>query len=431
MKRSASLSSRRALVEGLESRQLLAGTFVEQNGLLMVEVESESTNGWTRVTSPGGYTGSAAYQWNGPDHFKNGGTAILKYDFKINNAGNYNFKLRSYNVTNDAKEFNDIWVRIDGGKWEKVFQSRNKQWTWFTRREVSHGVYDNEWTVNLGAGNHKIEISARSNKFIIDRFALHKSGVAFESTSIPQSSTTSGGGTANPPPTTPPPASGSGSIAGYLFNDSNADGVQNGNEGRTGSRTVFLDANRNGKLDSGERSTTSDAQGNYKFSNLPIGTYYATRVFPSGFKLSNNSVGYVTVNVASGQNVTGINLGTTDGKPTTPTNPPPASGTGKISGFLWNDTNANGKLDGSEGRTGSRTVFLDANRNGKLDAGEISTTSDAQGNYSFNGLSYGAYYVSRVFPSGYKLSNNNAGHVSVTLSASTPNIAVNLGTRNA
>jgi hypothetical protein len=291
---------RRVISENLEPRKLLAGVFVEQNGLLMVEIESEPTNGWTRVTSPGGYTGSSAYQWNGADFFHNPGNAKLKYAFKINNPGTYSFKLRSYNITSDPKEFNDVWVRIDGQKWEKIFQSRNKQWTWFTRREVSHGVYDTNWDFNLSAGNHTIEFSARSNKFIIDRFALHKSGVAYESTSIPPSPTTNGSAP------NPPPSTGSSSISGFLWNDTDADGVVDSNESRTGRRTVFLDQNRNGKLDSGEKSTTSDSQGNYRFTGLSAGTYYVTRVFPSGYRLSNNTFGYVQITLG---NSAKVNLG--------------------------------------------------------------------------------------------------------------------------
>jgi hypothetical protein len=61
-----------------------------------------------------------------------------------------------------------------------------------------------------------------------------------------------------------------------------------------GRRTVFLDDNQNGKLDSGERSTLSDAEGNYQFANLSNGTYFVSRVLPSGYGLTASSTGYIT-----------------------------------------------------------------------------------------------------------------------------------------
>ena len=105
-----------------------------------------------------------------------------------------------------------------------------------------------------------------------------------------------------------PPAS----ISGFLWNDTNGDGLAGDTETRTGSRVLFIDANRNGKLDASEKQTTSDASGNYTFQNLAAGTYYLSRVFPTGFHLSNAATSYLTVTVAAGQNTTGANIGTTD-----------------------------------------------------------------------------------------------------------------------
>lgn len=141
--------------------------------------------------------------------------------------------------------------------------------------------------------------------------------------------------------TTPSPgtggntASGTASISGTLFNDGDADGVRDANEGVTGSRQVFLDTDGDGKLDAGEKSVWSNSAGVYTFTGLSKGTYNVSRVFPSGYKLSNNSKGYVATTVAVGQKVTGVNLGTTDGK----------SSTG----------NTGGSTGGSTGNTGGNT----------------------------------------------------------------------------
>ena len=92
------------------------------------------------------------------------------------------------------------------------------------------------------------------------------------------------------PPPPPPPKTGM--ISGTLWNDTDGDGkFDNGEEAGTGIRTVFLDPNRNGKLDAGERFTKSDKHGKYGFSNVAIGTVAVSRLFPAGFHLSNPSAG--------------------------------------------------------------------------------------------------------------------------------------------
>ncbi|MGN6627656.1 MAG: SdrD B-like domain-containing protein, partial [Tepidisphaeraceae bacterium] len=84
----------------------------------------------------------------------------------------------------------------------------------------------------------------------------------------------------------------------------------------------------------------------------------------------------------------------------------PAGVGASISGVLWGDSNANGAIDGTEPMAGGRVVFLDTNGDGKLESGEISTTTDASGHYKFSNLKAGTYKVSRVYPSGYKISNS-------------------------
>ncbi len=54
--------------------------------------------------------------------------------------------------------------------------------------------------------------------------------------------------------------------------------------------TVFIDANGNGTLDSGEISAITDTQGGYVFTNLAPGTYAVAEVLPSGQTASASSV---------------------------------------------------------------------------------------------------------------------------------------------
>ena len=70
-----------------------------------------------------------------------------------------------------------------------------------------------------------------------------------------------------------------GQIYGTKFNDLDGDGVQDASEPGLAGWTIFLDDNRNAVLDPGERSTVSDASGNYAFIGLELDrTYFVAEV---------------------------------------------------------------------------------------------------------------------------------------------------------
>jgi hypothetical protein len=48
--------------------------------------------------------------------------------------------------------------------------------------------------------------------------------------------------------------------------------------------TIFLDSNRNGRLDAGETSTRTDANGNYSFTGLAAGSYAVGAQLPAGLR---------------------------------------------------------------------------------------------------------------------------------------------------
>lgn len=204
--------------------------------------------------------------------------------------------------------------------------------------------------------------------------------------------------------------SNTGTISGTLFEDADVDGVMDPKEKTTAPRKIVL------KGPMGTSTTTSGDKGRYAFTGLAPGTYDLTREFPAGYRLSNNVLGYVRIQLAAGQTVS-QDLGTTN-QPL-----PPA---GSISGRLFEDKNVDGQDNPGEAATGVRTVRI-VSSDGKI-IGNVD--SDAAGNYAFTQLIAGTYHLTRDFPAGYRLSNNDQGYVAVTLAAGQDLTGVDLGTTN-
>ncbi|MDJ0593277.1 MAG: carbohydrate-binding protein [Pleurocapsa sp. MO_226.B13] len=67
-----------------------------------------------------------------------------------------------------------------------------------------------------------------------------------------------------------------GTIEGYKWHDLNENGLFDSNESGIEGWTIYLDSNENGQLDDGERSTVTDANGFYAFTDLQFGNYSVT-----------------------------------------------------------------------------------------------------------------------------------------------------------
>lgn len=74
-----------------------------------------------------------------------------------------------------------------------------------------------------------------------------------------------------------------GQISGKKYEDLNGNGEDNIGEPDLGGWLIYIDANNNGQLDSGETSTSTSPSGNYTFSNLGPGTYRIREVNNEGW----------------------------------------------------------------------------------------------------------------------------------------------------
>ena len=106
-------------------------------------------------------------------------------------------------------------------------------------------------------------------------------------------------------------------ISGTAFEDFDGNGIKGSSDTGLSGFTVYLDENNNGVLDSGDVSTTTDANGNYSFTGLADGTYTVREVVPTGW--TQTSVASYSATVSSTQNSTGNNFGQFPDSPTSVT----------------------------------------------------------------------------------------------------------------
>ena len=193
------------------------------------------------------------------------------------------------------------------------------------------------------------------------------------------------------------------SLGDFVWNDLDADGLQDG--GETGIVNVVVNLYDTNNVVVG--TTTTDVSGAYAFTNLVPGTYYVGFVAPGGYVVSPQDQGGNDGLDSDANTLTGLTIATTlvSGE-----NDPswdagyylPAS----LGNFVWLDVNWNGVQDGGSetGMPGVAVTLFDAQTN----ALGVTTTA-LNGAYAFTNLTPGTYFVGFATPSGYELTQQDAG----------------------
>lgn len=186
---------------------VMADTFLEESGIVMMEAESSGAQGdWKRESSISGYSGNGYLRWNGSDAFavSSAGRGTTTYRFRIQKAGNYEMRWRS-RITrgNNPTEHNDSWIRFPSGRnvsgqqalngWTKVYMNTLNKWVWQSATVDNVGRRVRQY---FSAGDHTLQISGRSNGHAIDRISLYRyADVTFSDsrfTALSQSDTVNG-----------------------------------------------------------------------------------------------------------------------------------------------------------------------------------------------------------------------------------------------
>ncbi len=198
-----------------------------------------------------------------------------------------------------------------------------------------------------------------------------------------------------------------GSLSGTVFNDTNTNGTQDsGESGLSGVIIKIYDSTGTTLI----ATTTTDANGHYAVSNLAPGDYQVVEQDPSGYVSTTPNTVAVSVpaNGTAQANFGDYRISGTS--------------TNNISGTVFDDANNNGSFDSGEQVIPNVTITLYDQNNNVV----ATTTTGANGTYSFNNLPAGVYTVVETNPSGYI--STTLDHVGVTLSSGT-NAVVNYGDR--
>ena len=89
-------------------------------------------------------------------------------------------------------------------------------------------------------------------------------------------------------------------LSGSVFNDVNGNAKRDtATEPLLGGFTVFLDKNKNGRLDAGERKVVTGADGGWGFDGLTPGSYVVRVLRPSSYRSTAPTSGAYTVAVTA------------------------------------------------------------------------------------------------------------------------------------
>jgi serine-aspartate repeat-containing protein C/D/E len=202
----------------------------------------------------------------------------------------------------------------------------------------------------------------------------------------------------------------SGSIAGTVYVDTNGNGAKDGGDtvGTVGVQ-VFLDANGNGTLDGGEMTVLSNVNGEYLFPTVPSQTYDVDIVDPTDTYQTTSELNAVVVGPNQAVITQNVGLFTRT----------------SINGIVYQDTDNDASADSGEPGLGGITVFLDVDNSGTKDGGEPTTTTAADGSFSFAGLDATPQRVRAVLPAGAV--RNTANPATINLLSNAPVSGVTFG----
>jgi hypothetical protein len=179
-------------------------------------------------------------------------------------------------------------------------------------------------------------------------------------------------------------------IDGTKYTDYDGDGsIEDGDTGLAGV-TIFIDMDGSGTLTEGDPTTTTGEGGAWAFHGLDPSTNgrFVYEVLPDGYTQTLGQVGYAidgTGGYQAGLDFANFKLFT-------------------VSGTKYADSDGDGVIGVRDTGLADTTVFIDTDNSRTLTAGDRTTTTGADGTWSFLNLdfTYAGRSVFEVVPSGYE-----------------------------
>ena len=179
-----------------------------------------------------------------------------------------------------------------------------------------------------------------------------------------------------------------GTLGDLVWEDKNADGVQDPGEPGIPGVKVFIDVNDDGSWQDGEPFSLTGTNGIYAIGGFSTGTYsvvvdtnsFPYPLYPVYDLDGTDTVNSIEITVTNGLVRTDLDYGYWRGA--------------SIGDYVWDDLNSDGIQDGGEPPMSNITIRLYDSQTNLL----LSTTTDAGGNYAFTNLMPATYLVQFVAP---------------------------------
>lgn len=191
-------------------------------------------------------------------------------------------------------------------------------------------------------------------------------------------------------------------IGGSKFEDLNANGVRD--PGEPGLPGVLIALTPTDFQPPTVPRLTTDAAGNFLFTNVSPGNYRLSEVVPTGFTQTAPASGTIAVNLPSGGSSLNNLFGNFRGILT-----------GSISGTKINDLNGNGVRDPGEPGLAGVAITLSGCPPPCAELPIGGTVTAADGSFSFSNLPFGTYYLFEAVPQGFRQTAPPSGFFTVTL----------------
>ncbi len=145
--------------------------YQEVSGLIEIDIEEVSINGWKFKNNDIGFSGAGYLEWEGEGINYNHEMGVLKFVLQVEQAGDYYFRIfNRHDHPDDFTENNDIFTKLGEGEWIKTFSHySHKKWGWDTRYDLGDHQFVDPPKVTLKKGTNEFFIGGRSPGFKMDK----------------------------------------------------------------------------------------------------------------------------------------------------------------------------------------------------------------------------------------------------------------------